>query len=231
MALLNADIQKQVREAFAGMDAPVKLVVFTQGADGALECEMCAETRMLAEEMAGLSDKISLEVHDFAAEQAAAEAYGVDKIPAIAVVRDGPEPKDYGIRFYGIPSGYEFGSLIETINMVSTGEAPLGEHTLQELSRLQKPVHIQVYITPTCPYCPRAVLLAYKLAMASDLVTADMVEAMEFPHLANKYQVYGVPRTVIDEVVHIEGAVPENALVSKLMTVLDQTEMQRLRVR
>jgi len=87
-----------------------------------------------------------------------------------------------------------------------------------------------VYVTPTCPYCPRAVLLAHKLALASDLVTADMVEATEFPHLANKYHVYGVPRTVINEVIHIEGAVPEGALLPQLMTVLDTEAMDRLRV-
>jgi hypothetical protein len=64
------------------------------------------------------------------------------------------------------------------------------------------------------------VLLAHKLAMASDLVSADMVEVTEFPHLAMKYQVQGVPRTVINEITHIEGAVPEKALVSQLMASL-----------
>lgn len=72
-------------------------------------------------------------------------------------------------------------------------------------------------------------VLAHKLAMASELISADMVEAMEFPHLANKYQVYGVPRTVINEVIHIVGAVSEHTLVEELMKVLDKTEMERLR--
>jgi predicted DsbA family dithiol-disulfide isomerase len=73
------------------------------------------------------------------------------------------------------------------------------------------------------------VLLAHKLAMASELVTADMIEAMEFPHLANKYDVYGVPRTVINEVIHIEGAVPEDMLMEELMKVTDKKEMEELR--
>jgi len=64
-------------------------------------------------------------------------------------------------------------------------------------------------------------VLAHRLAMASDWIRADMVEATEFPHLANKYQVYGVPRTVINETIHIEGAVPEPMLVSQVMTALD----------
>jgi len=66
------------------------------------------------------------------------------------------------------------------------------------------------------------VVLAHRLAMESEWITADMVEATEFPHLANKYQVYGVPRTVINETIHIEGAVPEPVLVNKLMQVLDE---------
>jgi predicted DsbA family dithiol-disulfide isomerase len=73
------------------------------------------------------------------------------------------------------------------------------------------------------------VVLAHKLAMASDLITADMVEASEFPHLAKRYQVYGVPRTVIEDVIHIEGAVPEGMLVSRLMTVIDAEAMSQLR--
>lgn len=72
-------------------------------------------------------------------------------------------------------------------------------------------------------------VLAHKLAVANEHITADMVEATEFPHLANKYQVYGVPRTVINEVIHIEGAVPEGMLITELMTVMDEQEMERLR--
>ncbi|MDW8325397.1 MAG: thioredoxin family protein [Anaerolineales bacterium] len=228
MALLNAEVQQQVREILVGMKAPVKLLMFTQGGSGTLECDFCAETRQLVEEIAALSDKISLEVRDFVADAELAEAYRIDKIPALAVLGGGPEPKDYGIRFYGIPSGYEFGTLIEDILMVSRGEPGLQAKTLDELQRLTEPVHIQVFVTPTCPYCPRAVLLAHKLALASDLITADMVEATEFPHLANRYHVYGVPRTVINEVIHIEGALPESALVPRLMTVLDKQTMERL---
>ncbi len=72
-------------------------------------------------------------------------------------------------------------------------------------------------------------LLAHKLALANEHITADMVEVSEFPHLATKYQVYGVPRTVINEVIQIEGAVPEGALVPELMKVEDDAAMERLR--
>lgn len=74
-------------------------------------------------------------------------------------------------------------------------------------------------------------LLAHRLALASDLITADCVEATEFPHLSGRYNVFGVPRTVINEVIQIEGAVPEKALVAELMTVLDATRMEQLKTR
>lgn len=229
MAILNDEIQNQVREVLADLDAPVKLVVFTQGEGGALECTMCAETRGLIEEVAALSDKISVEIRDFVADSEVAETYGIDKIPAVAVVREGDAPADYGVRLFGIPSGYEFGTLIEDIRLVSSGNPELSDATLAELAKLSSPVNIQVFVTPTCPYCPRAVLLAHRLAMASDFVTASMVEATEFPQLSNRYQVYGVPRTVINDVIHVEGAVPENMLITKLMSVRDDAFMEKAR--
>lgn len=229
MSFLNADIQKQVREMFGDLDAPVNLVVFTQGEGGAVECEMCRETRELLEEVASLSPKISVEVHDFVGDAEAAASYGIDKIPAVAIVRGGQEPKDYGIRLYGIPSGYEFGTLIEDISMVSKGDPGLNAKTLAALESLPGPIEIQVFVTPTCPYCPRAVLLGHKLAMASEKVKASMVEATEFPHLANKYQVYGVPRTVVNDVIHVEGAVPESMLMDKMAALADSGAMARLR--
>jgi glutaredoxin-like protein len=228
MSLLNDPIQKQIRQAFETLTGPVKIVMFTQG-DNVPECDTCADTRQLLEEVAALSDKITLEVHDFARETQLAEHYRIDKIPAVAILSGGPTPKDYGIRLYGVPAGYEFSTLIEDILMVSQQKSVLSAKTLSELTRLTQPVNIQVFVTPTCPYCPRAVVLAHQLALASDLITAAMVEANEFPHLSNKYQVYGVPRTVIEDVIHVEGAVPEAMLVTELMKVLDPAVMQERR--
>jgi glutaredoxin-like protein len=228
MSLLNDQIEKQLRQAVEARTGPVKIVMFTQG-ENALECETCADTRQLLKEVSALSGQITLEVHDFVRDAKLAEQYHIDKIPAVAVLSGGDKPKDYGIRLYGVPAGYEFSTLIEDILMVGQQKSALNARTLDELKRLTQPVTIQVFVTPTCPYCPRAVVLAHQLAMASDLITASMVEANEFPHLSNKYQVYGVPRTVIEDVIHVEGAVPEATLVDELMKVLDINTMQQLR--
>jgi len=146
MSLLSTQIQADVRKALEGMVGPVKLVMFTQAAQ-ALECEMCAETRALVEEIAALApaDKLTVEVKDFVTDTAAVETYKVDKIPAIALVGT----KDYGIRFYGIPAGYEFSSLMDDIVTVSKGESGLASATKAAVAKINQPVHIQVYVTPT----------------------------------------------------------------------------------
>lgn len=213
MAMLNDDVKKQVKEQFSGLKEPVELVVFTQK----MECQFCADTHSLAEELGEVSELISTVVYDFEDNKKEADELGVDKIPAI-VVRGKEE--DYGIRFYGIPGGYEFTSLIEAIKLVSTGSHELSEETTKFLDGLEKEVHLQVFVTPTCPYCPTAVILGHRMAYYSEKVRSDMVEASEFPHLGTKYQVQGVPRTIINETEHQEGAAPEDMLVEKIKSVL-----------
>jgi glutaredoxin-like protein len=217
MALLKDQDREHLLKEFEALKDPVKIMVFTQEN----ECQYCAETRQIAEEVAGLSDKISVEVFDFVADQEVAEHYNIDKIPATVITRGGDDPKDFGIRYFGIPSGYEFSSIIEDISMVSLGDSGLSDETKNMLKELTDPLHLQVFVTPTCPYCPGAVRLAHQLAMESDLVKGDMVEAIEFPHLSQKYHVQGVPRTVINESTHMEGMAPEHMLMEKVQEALN----------
>lgn len=213
MALLKDKDREYLQGEFSkSLKNPVRLVVFTQ----TIACDFCEQTEQIAEEVAGLSDLISVEVYNFVNDKSVADQYGVDKIPALVVAGE----KDYGIRFFGIPAGYEFTSLVEDIMMVSSGDSGLSAETKAAVAGITAPVHIQVFVTPTCPYCPGAVLLAHKLAMESDKILGDMVEATEFPHLAQKYNVMGVPRSVINEKTHIEGAVPEALLIAQLMESL-----------
>ncbi len=149
MPLFDDRVQKQVRSALKDLERPVRLVMFTQGDGGALECAFCGETRQLVEEIAGFSDKITVDIRDFQADAELAQKYGIDKIPAIIMESGGPTPKDHGIRFYGIPSGYEFSSFIEDLRMVSRGDAGLSPATRDAIAKLTRPVRIQVFVTPT----------------------------------------------------------------------------------
>ncbi len=149
MPLLDESTRTEVQNILEGMDQPVRLLMFTQGHGGVPECQTCSEDRELAEELASLSGKIRLEVHDFVADPALAEELRVDKIPALALLNDGPSPRDYGIRIYGIPAGFEFSTLIEDLLMVSTQKHGLSENTMSQISQIREPVHIQVFTTPT----------------------------------------------------------------------------------
>ena len=210
--VLNDKVREQVKQKFGSLRNDVKLIVFTQE----IECDYCSDTRSMAEELARLSDRIQVEVYDFQKDSGQVKKYGIDKIPAMVI----EGKKDYGIRFYGVPGGYEFSSLLESVLLVSAGEADISDDTMDFLGSLSQELHFQVFVTPTCPYCPRAVILAHNLAVASDKVRSDMVEVSEFMPLAMKYQVQGVPRTVINETIIVEGALPEQMLIEKLRSEL-----------
>jgi glutaredoxin-like protein len=216
MSLLKKKDRQQLIKEFEALQQPVKLVVFTQE----FECQFCVETRLIAEEVSTLSNKVTLEIYDFVRDKEIAEQYNIDKIPAMVVLQGGDTPKDYGIRYFGIPSGYEFTTLIQSILMVSSGESGLSAETKAYAAALTAPLHLQVFVTPTCPYCPGAVHLAHQLAMENELIRGDMVEAVEFPHLSMKYRVQGVPRTIINETEHLEGAAPESLFLAKLKSVV-----------
>ena len=212
--MLDEKTAEKSKKVLGELEKKVTLVTFTQE----MECTYCAQNVELAEDTAGLSDKISHEVHAFENSEELSKRYGVDKIPALVVTADG---EDLGIRFFGIPSGYEFVSLLDAIRTVSTGKHELSDDTVSKIEKLDRPVYIQVFVTPTCPYCPKSVILAHRLAYVSKQITSDMVEAIEFPHLAQKFSVAGVPRSVINEKNFIEGAVPEKAYVQKILDAVN----------
>jgi glutaredoxin-like protein len=141
MPLLDDSIRTQVEKRFKELKNPVKIINFTQE----IECQYCAETRQLMEEIAGLSGKLSFEVYNFVTDKEKAKSLRIDKIPATVIMGD----KDYGIRLFGIPSGYEFMTVLESIEMVSRRESGLMPETKKKLATLAKPLHLEVFVTPT----------------------------------------------------------------------------------
>jgi glutaredoxin-like protein len=180
----------------------VRIVMFTQE----VECRFCSDTRQLVQEIATLNDKINVEVYDFMVDGAKAQELKIEKIPALAIIGK----KDYGVRIYGIPYGYELQTLIAAVVGVSTGKTDLSDKTKAILADVKAPVHIQVFVTLTCPHCPVAASIAHKLAIESDMITADIIDISEFATLAQKYSVIGVPKIVINEKVDFVGAFSED---------------------
>lgn len=141
MALIGDSDAMEIRKRLDGMVNPVRLVHFTQE----LNVEYARETRELLQELSGLSDKISIEIYDFLLDKEKVAEYQVDKVPA-TVVRNA---QNYGIRFYGIPAGYEFATLLDAILAVSKGDSGLSKESKDKLKAISTPLHLEVFVTPT----------------------------------------------------------------------------------
>lgn len=202
--LINEKDTEYLRKTFAErMRSEVQVLFFTQEH----ECMYCRETREFLEELTALSDKLHLVTYDLVKDAEEAREHGIDKIPAVKLVGE----HDHGVRFFGMPMGYEFTVMVEDIIDVSWGTADLDPETMGNVMTIDDKLHVQVFISPTCPYCPQMVRAAHKFAILNPGITADMVEITEFPQIAQRYDVMGVPKTVVNEEFSIEGAYPEKA--------------------
>ncbi len=213
MAFIQESDKAEIKAQIGELTSEVKILLFTQREN----CQYCGEVRTVLEEFSQIIEKVRLEMYDIESDNELAKKYDVKRAPAIIVMGE----KDHGIRYYGLPAGYEFVALMNAVRMVGSNNHELAPETVEQLSKLTKPVHIQVFVTPSCPYCPNAVTLSHQFAMASDLVTADGVEATEFPELAMQYNVRGVPRIVVNEDHHFEGAMPEQWFVEEVLKAVN----------
>jgi glutaredoxin-like protein len=217
--VLDNQIVKQINEVFAEIKEPVQVLFFGSKED----CNYCNEAKQLLEEVTALNDKLGLSVYEVQENADMAKQFNVTNAPGIVIAaKEDAEVTNLGIQFSGIPSGHEFSTLINDILIVSKRESGLDEKTREFLKNLTQPLHLQVFVTPTCPYCPPAVLLAHQMAMENpQMIIAEGVEATEFPELANKFNVRGVPQTVINAGKGmVVGAVPEQNLVAEIMRAL-----------
>jgi len=182
--LLDDKIKDQVKEFFGELDKPVKILFFGSNQQ---KCEYCSETLGLLIEIAELSELITIEEYDFEENQDVADQYNINKVPMTVIAGlNEEEIIDYGIRLSGIPAGHEFTTLINDLVMVSKQDSGLSPAIRDKLAKLENSVNLQVFVTPTCPYCPQAVILAHQMAMESKYVTGEMVEAMEFAELRSE---------------------------------------------
>ena len=209
MALTSAE-RAAVSGRVSRLPGDVRLALYTR----AVDCDTCADTRALLEEVVALSPKLSLEVHDLGEGAEVA----VDRPPTIVVLgRQDAGFVDHGLRLVGAPLGHELTSLLDAIVSVASRDARLTAESRSRLAALDRPVHVQVFSTPTCQYCPRAVSLAHRVALASPLVTATAYSVIEFPDLIRRYRVTGVPKIVVDERVELLGAQAESAFVDAIL--------------
>lgn len=196
-----------------GFKNSVDILVFTNEKD----CKYCKETLQIAQEVSSLNPDIAVKHYLPEKSPKEMERYGVRLFPTTII---SSQEKDYGIRFFGIPSGYEFETYIKDILMVSNKKTTLKDSTREFIGGIDEPLNIKVFVTPTCPYCPTMVFYAHQFAFENDLITGEMIEAIEFPDLAKKYDVSGVPKLVVNDEYEIIGMGAEKQLVDFLKQVL-----------
>jgi len=222
--LLGLDVRTQLKDIFEKeFKEPVTLKVFSQ----AIGCESCQTVEELLQELVSVvgEDKIRYEVHTSVLEKELAEKYGVDRIPTIVIEGD----KDYGIRYIGLPAGLEFSTLIQGILQVSKRKPNLSDKTLEILKQIDLPIELMVFVTTSCGYCPSAAVMAYNFALASDYITAKVIDASENPDLAERFQVVGVPKIVINNgVAEFVGAQPENAFLGYVIATYEKLKKEKV---
>jgi glutaredoxin-like protein len=223
MALLDSAQRQELAEEFeAKLVNPVRLAVFSQtlAMPGQEALASASErTRQLVEELASLHPDLSAESRSYLSDREWVKDLAIERIPAIAVLREREDP---GVRLYGRIEGYEFAALIDAILDTSADTSALSEETTATLADLERRVHIQVFSTPTCPHCPHAVRLAHQFALASENVSADAIEVTGYPELAERYQIAGVPKTVVEDTAagrreEFVGAGPEAMLLEHIL--------------
>ncbi|MEW6455739.1 MAG: thioredoxin family protein [Acidobacteriota bacterium] len=213
MSYISDEDSKEIKKMFESLKDKIRIRIFR---DEEENCQYCKETIALISELSMLSDKIEMEILNFSSDKEMVEKYSIERVPAIVLEKD----TDLGIRYYGVPAGYEFASLLGDIIDISKGDSGLSEKTKEELKKINVPVHIKVFVTPSCPYCPSAVRLAHKMAIENEYIRADMIESTEFQELSINYNVYSVPKVVINEKIQFEGALPEPSFLKKVLEVI-----------
>lgn len=212
MSLLSDRDRQTVQTHLAVLTHDVTLFFFTQTI-GAPETVLIA--RQVVDEVASLSDRITVEEVNLVLDREKSAQFGIDRIPAIVLLRDGADTR---MRFLGAPAGYEFSSLVESVVLAGTDDSGLTDESKRVIAeKATGPLDIKVFVTPTCPHCPRAVTLAHRMAVESPNISATCVEASEFHDLSRQYRVTGVPKTVSSAGAEILGALPEEQFVAGVL--------------
>ena len=216
---ISAQQRNQLKRTFRkDLKATVKLQLFTRFQSAIAipgrDCPTCDQTQQLMEEVAGASPKIELAINDFFADPEVSRTNGVARIPAILLGDDVP-PR---LRFYGIPLGSQMAVIVETIRTLSRGVSPLSNDSRRKLLAINRPVHLQVVVTPEDQASAEAAYLAFAVANESSSITAEAIQIRDFPSIARNLGVQSVPLAIINDFYRLSPPVTENRLVEQVLT-------------
>jgi glutaredoxin-like protein len=185
------------------------------------ECVYCDDVQTMLEELAALSPRVSVTMHDYEDGDKAAAALGVDNVPAIVLRGQANRP----VRYFGMPSGAQWPGFVETLFETASGVVQLQPATVTALKKLRSDVILKVLITPACPYSAVMARLAFKLALQSVRVKTDVIEVAEFPQLIAQIGAAVVPITVINDEYATPGVLEEADLVQALLAAAEGKEV------
>jgi glutaredoxin-like protein len=225
--------QEAIRMKFADeLLGPVKIDYFTQKeldiiVPGREPCATCKPTGQMLRELAALSDLISLRTHIFEEEREEATRFGVERIPGIVL-----RGRDTAMmKLYGLPGGSAFPTFLDTIADVSCKAVLLSPESIKALRKVKEELRVRVFVAPTCPFSPGPARAAFQMSLVNPRLKAEVIQADEFPALAQRYDVKAVPLTVIEERIAVTGAVPEKGLVEQVVKASQSPAAQPSEVR
>jgi glutaredoxin-like protein len=210
---------KSLEHTLSKLQDDVTIVYFTDE----VNCRHCRREHQLLEELVTLSHKLRLEAYNFTVDRSVADRYGIDKMPGLALVGK----HNCGVRYYGMPSDFEFGMLLEDILRLSSGESGLSFETKEKVKSLDVPLHLEVLTTSACHLSSGAVRVAHQMAMESEMITADLVNVEDFPEVAERYQVLAAPTVIVNGLYHFYGALREPEFVEQVMRGAQESKRQQ----
>ncbi|SNZ14815.1 protein disulfide oxidoreductase [Hydrogenobacter hydrogenophilus] len=219
--LLSLEVRAQLKDLLSKeLKEKVKVKLFSQ----AIGCETCSIAEDLLKEVSQVEpEKIELEIYSPLIDKQVAQAYGIERVPTIVIEGE----RDYGIRYIGLPAGLEFSTLVQGIIQVSKRAPKLSEKTIEMLKSIDLPMEIMVFVTTSCGYCPSAAVMAMNFALANENIKALIVDASENMDLAERFQVVGVPKIVINRgLVEFVGAQPENAFLGYVISAYEKLKRE-----
>ena len=163
--------------------------------------------------IASLGQKVRLDIQKAeAGKNSRMTAVHVSRWPTILLVKG-----DFArIRYYGIPLGYEVPAFLDALVELSMSATQLSAKARAALSTVRRKANIKVFVLPTCPFCPTVARHAYRGAIESPMVTAEVIDSQMFPDLATRHAVMGVPKIVLNDNLDITGAISDVEFFEKL---------------
>jgi glutaredoxin-like protein len=177
------------------------------------ECHACPQAQEFLEEICALSPKIDLKIYDYFDAMESRHQYYIDKIPAIVTESDGANR----LVFYGIPQGYQFPVFLEAMERMSRDVSSLANTTRKGFSKIDKLVVLRIFVSSDSATSASVAKLAQAAALENRFIRAEIIDVNGFPELRRAYNVSTVPKTIINDIVHVDGMISEAMLLEKIL--------------